>query len=121
MARSDDCSNYRIDLITAHKRTVKKFRSLQITASVLFLYFFIKAYIVGTHLNCIDLSMQFKRVPTTYAFIKKIGKKKSHSHHQISAFLIFFLYSVSLVGRYIFYHKLVFPVVLKNLNAQCGN
>ena len=43
-----------------YKHTVKKFRSLQITASVIFLYFFLKAYVVGTHLNCIDLSMQFK-------------------------------------------------------------
>ena len=42
--------------------------SLQITASVLFVYFFVKAYVVGTHLNCIHLSMQFKWVPTTYAF-----------------------------------------------------
>ena len=33
--------------------------------------FLIKAYVVGTHLNCIDKSMQFKWVPTTYAFIKK--------------------------------------------------
>ena len=33
--------------------------------------FFHKTYVVGTHLNCIDLSMQFKWVPTTYAFIKK--------------------------------------------------
>ena len=31
----------------------------------------IKAYVVGTHLNCIHLWMQFKWVPTTYAFIKK--------------------------------------------------
>ena len=30
---------------------------------------FIKAYVVGTHLNCIDKSMQFKWVHTTYAFI----------------------------------------------------
>ena len=39
----------------------------------LFLIFFIKAYmyVVGTHLNCIDKSMQFKWVPTTYAFNKK--------------------------------------------------
>ena len=36
-----------------------------------FLIFFIKAYVVGTHLNCIDKSMQFKGEPTTYAFIKK--------------------------------------------------
>ena len=46
---------------------------------------FIKAYVVGTHLNCIDLSMQFKGVPTTYAFIKEIGRKtriprKASSH-----------------------------------------
>ena len=33
--------------------------------------FLYKAYVVGTHLNCIDKSMQFKWVPTTYAFIKK--------------------------------------------------
>ena len=36
-----------------------------------FLIFFIKAYVVGTHLNCLDLSRQFKWVPTTYAFRKK--------------------------------------------------
>ena len=34
-----------------------------------FLIFFIKADIVGTHLNCIDKLMQFKLVPTIYAFI----------------------------------------------------
>ena len=43
-------SNYRTYL---YKRTLMKFRSL-ITASVLFIYFFIKAYVVGSHLNCID-------------------------------------------------------------------
>ena len=54
--------NYIFDLITTHTpiSTVKQFRNLQITASVLFVYFFIKAYAVDTHLNCIDLSMQFK-------------------------------------------------------------
>ena len=36
--------------------------------------FFKKAYVLGTHLNCIDKSMQFKSVPTTYAFIKKYTK-----------------------------------------------
>ena len=30
-----------------------------------------KAYVVGTHLNRILKSMQFKWVPTTHAFIKK--------------------------------------------------
>ena len=38
---------------------------------VIFLIFFIKAYVVGTHLNCIDNLMQFKWVPTTYASTKK--------------------------------------------------
>ena len=35
------------------------------------IFLIINAYVVGTHLNCIDKSMQFKWVPTTYAFIKK--------------------------------------------------
>ena len=30
-----------------------------------------KTHVVGTHLNCIDKSMQFKWVLTTHAFIKK--------------------------------------------------
>ena len=53
----------------------------------LFLVFFIKSYIVGIHLNCIDKSMQqHKWVPTTYAFIKypgcnlKTTEKAGHSH-----------------------------------------
>ena len=33
--------------------------------------FLYKAYTVGTHLNCIDKSMQFKCLPTTCVFIKK--------------------------------------------------
>ena len=36
-----------------------------------FLIFFIKAYVEGTHWNCIEKLMQFKWVPTTYAFMKK--------------------------------------------------
>ena len=39
--------------------------------------YIIKGYVVGIHLNCIDKLMQFKWVPTTYAFIKK--KTKIHS------------------------------------------
>ena len=39
----------------------------------LFLIFFIKAYIVGTHLNC--NSVQFKNVATTYAYYKEVDKK----------------------------------------------
>ena len=59
-----------------YKRTVKQFRSLQITVSVLFVYFFMKAYVMDSHLNCIDLSMQFKWVPITFDFIKKFRKEK---------------------------------------------
>ena len=33
--------------------------------------FLYKAYVVGTHLNCINMSMKFKLGPTTYAFKKK--------------------------------------------------
>ena len=99
-----------------YKHTVKQFCSLQITASVLFVYLVIKAYVVGTHLGCTDLLMQFKWVPTTYTFIKKwvpttytfiniyikkwvpttytfikkIGKK-CIKRHQISPLLIFFI------------------------------
>ena len=58
-----------------YKCTVKQFHSLQITARVLFV-FFIKVHVVGTHLNCIDLLMQFKWVPATYAFIKKVRRRK---------------------------------------------
>ena len=36
-----------------------------------FLIVFIKAYVVGNHLNCLDKSRQFKCVPATYDFIKK--------------------------------------------------
>ena len=39
--------------------------------AILFPIFFIKAYAVCTRLNYLDLSRQFKWVPTVYAFIKK--------------------------------------------------
>ena len=35
-----------------------------------FLILFLKAYVVGTHLNCIDKSMQFKWVPTTFVCVE---------------------------------------------------
>ena len=38
-----------------------------------FRIFFIKAYVVGTHLNCIDKLMQFKWIPTTYT--QELDKK----------------------------------------------
>ena len=36
-----------------------------------FLIFFVKAYVLGTHLKSIFKLMQFKREPTTYVFIEK--------------------------------------------------
>ena len=38
---------------------------------ILFSVFFIETYVVGTPLNCLDLSRQFKGVSTIYVFIKK--------------------------------------------------
>ena len=46
-------------------------RCFCVCVSVCFSLIFFKAYIVGTHLNCINKLMQFKWVPTTYAFIKE--------------------------------------------------
>ena len=44
-----------------YKHTFKQFCGIQITASVLYVCFFIKAYVgYPFELNCIDLSMQFK-------------------------------------------------------------
>ena len=63
---------------TYNKGTLKErsAKDLSKDAYLMFLWFlflisFIKAYAGGTHLNCIDKSMQFKWVPTRYAFITK--------------------------------------------------
>ena len=62
-------------LIRAHleERSAEDFmRSIFNDAyAILFLIFFIIAYVVGTHLNYLNLLRQFKLVPTTNAFIKK--------------------------------------------------
>ena len=39
--------------------------------AILFVIFFIKAYVYGAHLNWIDKSRQFYSIPTAYAFMKK--------------------------------------------------
>ena len=84
------------DLITAHisKSAQSSNSGLQITACVVFIYFFIKAYVVGTHLNCIDLSMQFKWVPTTYALRKKIREKYTHKTDQ------YMIYQIALYWKF---------------------
>ena len=92
-----------------YKHTVKKFRSLQITASVLFSLLLYKGICCGYK------SMQFKWLLTTYAFVKKVRKNR------IVIIKQGLFNSVSLAGRYVFYHSRVFPVILKNLSAQCGN
>ena len=70
------------------KCAVKQFCSLQNTASVLFVYFFIKAYVVDTHLNCI-------------AFINKIRKNnrkhkrgRQHSFNGDWSWNIFYTHSL---------------------------
>ena len=64
------CGQICIYLLRIHYKKDQKRTYLMMTMRF-FLTFFTKAYVVGTHLNCIDLSMQFKWVPTTYAFVKK--------------------------------------------------
>ena len=58
--------------------TVNQFHSLPITAIVLFVYFFRKAYVVSTYLNCIDL------YPQHMPICKENQKKESHNHYQMS-------------------------------------
>ena len=64
------CGQICIYLLRIHYKKDQK-RTYLMMIMRFFLTFFTKAYVVGTHLNCIDLSMQFKWVPTTYAFVKK--------------------------------------------------
>ena len=64
------CGQICIYLLRIHYKKDQKRTYLMMTMRF-FLTFFTKAYVVGTHLNCIDLSMQFKWVPTTYAFLYK--------------------------------------------------
>ena len=69
-----------------YKCKIKQFHSLQITANVLFVYLYIKTYVVGTHLNCINLLMQFKWVPTTWENQKK-NKKTKKKHRKFKELL----------------------------------
>ena len=67
-----------------------------------------------------DKSRQFKWVPTTYAFIKMI--RNEYRVSIINNSLMKFSANLSLkcaLVRCILYWK-VFPIILKNLSAQCG-
>ena len=68
-----------IDLlvITAHAPLSAQSSNLvvfRLQLMYLYLLRFKKSYVVGIHLNCLDKSRQFKRVPTPYDFIKEIKK-----------------------------------------------
>ena len=67
------CGKICIYLLRVHfeKRSAKDLYDDVYAIFFVFLIFFIKTYVVGTHLNCIDKSMQFKWVPTKYAFLEK--------------------------------------------------
>ena len=78
-------SNYRT---YPYKRTVKQFCCLWITVGVLFVYIFIKAHVVGTHLNCMDLLMQCKWVSTTCFYTENLKKKKqTNKKHRLSVII----------------------------------
>ena len=63
-----------------YKCSVKQFYSLQITASVLFVYFFIKAYLEDTHSNCIDKQMTTHNI----RFHKEDRKKNNNKKHRLN-------------------------------------
>ena len=68
------------DLITTHNpiSAVKQFHSLQNTARVLFIYLFIKAYVVGTHYRLVD-AIQMSTHNMKLCFnTENQGKKKNH-------------------------------------------
>ena len=58
--------NMVFEIINAHipiRAQLSKSIVLRLQPVYFFVYFFIKAYAVGTHLNCIDLSMQLNEYP----------------------------------------------------------
>ena len=49
------------------------------------MFFYIKAYVVGTHLNCIDKLMQFKWVSTTFLYKSICHGYSFELHRQANA------------------------------------
>ena len=68
----DSLTHTRCNPISAQSSNSK---GLQITASVLFVYFFIKAYILGIHLNCINFSYNSNEYPQ-HMLLKRKSEKK---------------------------------------------
>ena len=62
---------------------------------------------MGTNLNCIDKSMQFKWVPTTYALIKKVDKTYTVRNLKTTKFLDCALIGVCVVIKSNTYFKML--------------
>ena len=110
-------------LITTHAPISAQLSTLVVFTlqSMYFYLLFLQKYVVGTHLNCIDKLRQFKRVPTTYAFVKKIRKRYhisiiKYTLHEVLCWSFFKVcpYLVDILLR-------VFAVILKIWSAQCSN
>ena len=74
---------YRIRTITAFTPISAQSSNLavfKLQPVYIYLYIFIKAYIVATHLNYLDKSRHFKGAPATYAFVKDIRKYQVSSN-----------------------------------------
>ena len=67
------CGQICIYLLRIHYKKDQKRTYLMMTTRF-FLTFFTKAYVVGTHLNCIDLSMQFKLSTHNICLCKEVKK-----------------------------------------------
>ena len=101
------------NLITAHSPISAQSSNFLVSRlqSVYFYLLFLKAHVVGTHLNCLDLSRQFKWVSITFAFrhsLEKIPHKhpKNYSLKKYSAIFIS-LMSALLHCRWLLSHLLV--------------
>ena len=76
---------------------------------------------MGCHLNCIDKSMQFKWIPTTYAFIKKVDKKYTGYKLKITKLLDCALIGVCAVIRSITVSQVQISFYWKNsVGLQLG-
>ena len=92
-----------------YKCTVKQFCSLQLQP-VYYIYFFIKAYVVCTHLNCIVDAIQMG-IHNICFYKENQKKKKPHKNITLASLdksladLFFFKKCSLSLDRCIFYHK----------------
>ena len=98
MTMQNLCTEF--DLITAHTPISEQsscYMVFRLQSVYFFIHFFIKAYVVGTYLNCLNKLRQFKLVATTYAFIKI--RKKYHINRDYYM-AIFISYPISTLDLY---------------------